>query len=915
VLGRLSLNCNVDRKRLSDREATMPNSRITVPQFALLAQPALLTRRIIAVHLHHTWRPRRRDFRGLATIEAMRRFHMEQGWSDIAQHLTIDPEGGLWTGRNWNLAPASATGHNGSADAGPFMIEMVGDFDTGEDPFDGAQRDAAIATVAHLARTFGVADDDIKFHNQLTNQKTCPGTGIERADFVKQVRALASKKRKEAKTLFRPEQLLGSDVIRPAQLAEVITNLAPPENAAAAAAIETHTRDFARDLQARARSAGPRAVGAMTFNAARSNSEWTMLRPHVINLAKGELSQSGEFSSDPQQLAGVVDAIRDYATGTGSPRVMIYAHGGLVSERSALAYAKRIHRWWLDHDVYPVFFIWETQILEILGQFILGRRDVADFTSDLAIEAIVKAPGTAIWAGMKESARLASSTDTGEGAAGGARLFASLIAPLIRDAGMPVYLVGHSAGAIFHAHFAPALLAERVAAIEHLQFLAPASRTELFRDQLSSLIGNQIKKLSMFTMEEEAEEQDNCLNVYRKSLLYLVSHACEGFKRRPILGLHRSLRKDSALRTMFGLNEDGSQTGIGTAELQLSFARGTAENPLTRALAHGDFDNDHKTMSSVLRRIIGVDDSTGIGEADFPFAPLPRNFDFAVAGPVGVGASPAPVTAPAPLAGSSSGGPSMRALCIGVNQYPVRPLDGCVNDAKAWGAALLQLGATVDYLFDGEATYDGMKAAIGRLVDGAGSGDRLILQYSGHGTQLPARVDSEADGFNEAIVPVNFDAGLLLVDDELADILRRINPSASITLFMDCCHSGTNSRFAPVMRARGGPRDKPRFMPLDDAVVGAYFARRGARALSRGDVSLPRVIHYAACQDHELAWESDGQGDFTGVAVPALAAAVHSRLTNEQFATQIAAAVGGKQRQHAQLMEPDQQMRNRPVLQ
>lgn len=113
-----------------------PIRRITAAQFGLLAQPAQLTRKIAAVHVHHTWRPRRQDFRGLATVEAMRKFHMEQnGWSDLAQHLTIDPQGGLWTGRNWNLAPASATGHNGTAGEGPFMIEMVGDFDAGQDPF------------------------------------------------------------------------------------------------------------------------------------------------------------------------------------------------------------------------------------------------------------------------------------------------------------------------------------------------------------------------------------------------------------------------------------------------------------------------------------------------------------------------------------------------------------------------------------------------------------------------------------------------------------------------------------------------------------------------------------------------------------------------------------------------------------
>ncbi len=99
-----------------------------------------LTRRITAVHLHHTWRPTRAQFRGLASIEGMRNYHIGLGWDDIAQHLTIDPVGICWTGRNWNLPPASQKGKNGTPDAGPFMIEMVGDFDAGQDVLDGEQR-------------------------------------------------------------------------------------------------------------------------------------------------------------------------------------------------------------------------------------------------------------------------------------------------------------------------------------------------------------------------------------------------------------------------------------------------------------------------------------------------------------------------------------------------------------------------------------------------------------------------------------------------------------------------------------------------------------------------------------------------------------------------------------------------------
>jgi hypothetical protein len=104
-------------------------------------------------------------------------------------------------------------------------------------------------------------------------------------------------------------------------------------------------------------------------------------------------------------------------------------------------------------------------------------------------------------------------------------------------------------------------------------------------------------------------------------------------------------------------------------------------------------------------------------------------------------------------------------------------------------------------------------------------------------------------------------------------------------------------------------------MPLDQTIVDACFARRATRALRRGgDVSLPRVVHFAACQDHEYAWESNGQGDFTAAAMPVLAHAVRNATTNEKLAADLAASVGTKHRQHPQLMDLDSAMQNRAVL-
>ena len=92
-----------------------PFKQLTTAEFALLVERFPWKRRITSVHMHHTWRPNKAQFRGHESIASMWRFHTrERGFSDIAQHLTVAPDGALWTGRDWNSAPASSAGHNGN---------------------------------------------------------------------------------------------------------------------------------------------------------------------------------------------------------------------------------------------------------------------------------------------------------------------------------------------------------------------------------------------------------------------------------------------------------------------------------------------------------------------------------------------------------------------------------------------------------------------------------------------------------------------------------------------------------------------------------------------------------------------------------------------------------------------------------
>ena len=84
-----------------------PFKQVSLDRFAELLVHFPFTRAINAVHMHHTWHPNHQQFKGRDTIVAMWSFHTEHnGWSDIAQHITIAPDCAIWLGRNWNMPPA-----------------------------------------------------------------------------------------------------------------------------------------------------------------------------------------------------------------------------------------------------------------------------------------------------------------------------------------------------------------------------------------------------------------------------------------------------------------------------------------------------------------------------------------------------------------------------------------------------------------------------------------------------------------------------------------------------------------------------------------------------------------------------------------------------------------------------------------
>ncbi|WP_068554343.1 S-layer homology domain-containing protein [Thermotalea metallivorans] len=141
------------------------------------------------LHIHHTWKPDHSNFNGKNHIqlqEGMYIYHTKTNkWQDIAQHVTLMPDGTFVTGRNFSKDPVSIQGWN----TGAFAVEMLGNFDIGCDKLEGKQKESLIKLARYFAERFG--PESIKFHNEGPGvKKTCPGSLLDKKEFMKEVLAM-----------------------------------------------------------------------------------------------------------------------------------------------------------------------------------------------------------------------------------------------------------------------------------------------------------------------------------------------------------------------------------------------------------------------------------------------------------------------------------------------------------------------------------------------------------------------------------------------------------------------------------------------------------------------------------------------------------------------------------------------------
>lgn len=216
------------------------------------------------------------------------------------------------------------------------------------------------------------------------------------------------------------------------------------------------------------------------------------------------------------------------------------------------------------------------------------------------------------------------------------------------------------------------------------------------------------------------------------------------------------------------------------------------------------------------------------------------------------------------------------ALLVGIDRYPnfeAHQLESCANDARLVAGVLRErFGFPEDgltLLLDQAATRDGILAGLAALKDRARAGDRLVVFYSGHGSQVPDEEGDEPDGWDEAIVP--HDGGprtdakgvrtahqcRYITDDE---IYRWVLDTSAVTPFItfvaDTCFAGTLTRG----RMKWIPREPWTVAERQPSALGATrLPRRGDAAAKSFLPPSDRYVLLAACRAGESAGVRRGE--------------------------------------------------------
>lgn len=154
-----------------------------------------------------------------------------------------------------------------------------------------------------------------------------------------------------------------------------------------------------------------------------------------------------------------------------------------------------------------------------------------------------------------------------------------------------------------------------------------------------------------------------------------------------------------------------------------------------------------------------------------------------------------------------------RAFMVGVSHYDTaltgyqwNNING-TNDISLLSPILQEQGFQITSLLDEQATYNAITKQLQQFIQKSKAGDIIYLHFSTHGQPVEDISGDEADGWDEAIVPIDayklyrkgvYEGERHLLDDQLNTYLQKLRsklgPKGMVYVVIDACHAGTSSR-------------------------------------------------------------------------------------------------------------------------
>ncbi|KIJ45173.1 hypothetical protein M422DRAFT_30023 [Sphaerobolus stellatus SS14] len=245
-----------------------------------------------------------------------------------------------------------------------------------------------------------------------------------------------------------------------------------------------------------------------------------------------------------------------------------------------------------------------------------------------------------------------------------------------------------------------------------------------------------------------------------------------------------------------------------------------------------------------------------------------------------------------------------KVVAIGINYIgmPGIELEGCHNDVTNLVKFLCEKfrykREDIRLLTDDPAnrnkpTRTRIIAAMQWLVKDAQPNDSLFFYYSGHGGQTKDRDGDERDGFDEAIVPVDYVnykplVSGYIVDDEMHEIMVKPLPAGCrLTAIFDSCHSGSALDLPYVYSTEGKLKEpnltleawkelmdvmvctvsgdmKGAMRRFSSAVKIVTVGRRADEHARKTRTSPADVVSFSGCKDSQIGVDTYQAGEATG---------------------------------------------------